>query len=152
MSVSLFQAIVLLLFNNQACLTFSEIQKSTGIDTKELTRTMQSLACSKVRLLTKDPKGKDISSSDQFVLNSSFSNPHYRIKVNAIQIKETEEERGQTEEKVFQDRVYVVDAAVVRIMKTRKSLRHEELIGELCSQLKFQTQVSFLLCFWLLCF
>jgi cullin-4 len=68
--------------------------------------------------------------------------------VNAIQIKETEEERGQTEEKVFQDRVYVVDAAIVRIMKTRKSLKHEELIGELCSQLKFQTQVGVFTFIW----
>ena len=41
------------------------------------------------------------------------------------------------EQSVFQDRQYQVDAAVVRVMKARKSLSHTLLISELFKMLKF---------------
>jgi len=47
-----------------------------------------------------------------------------------------------TTERVFQDRQYQVDAAIVRIMKMRKTLTHNQLIAELYNQLKFPIQVS----------
>ena len=47
-------------------------------------------------------------------------------------------ERGQqTTERVFQDRQYQIDAAIVRTMKARKTLTHSLLISELYAQLKF---------------
>ena len=48
-----------------------------------------------------------------------------------------------TTERVFQDRQYQVDAAIVRIMKMRKTLTHNQLIAELYNQLKFPIQVSY---------
>ena len=52
-------------------------------------------------------------------------------------MRETEQENEQTAERVFQDRQYQIDAAIVRIMKARKSLTHSLLISELFQQLKF---------------
>ncbi|MPC15121.1 Cullin-4B [Portunus trituberculatus] len=51
--------------------------------------------------------------------------------------KARSEEQQQTEERVFQDRQYQIDAAIVRIMKMRKVLPHNLLITELFNQLKF---------------
>ncbi|KAE8708845.1 Cullin-4 [Hibiscus syriacus] len=136
LSVSLFQAI-LMLFNDALKLSFQDIKDSTGIEDKELRRTLQSLACGKVRVLQKFPKGKDVEDDDSFVFNEGFTAPLYRLKVNAIQMKETVEEHTSTTERVFQDRQYQVDAAIVRIMKTRKVLSHTLLITELFQQLKF---------------
>lgn len=51
------------------------------------------------------------------------------------------EENTSTTERVFQDRQYQVDAAIVRIMKTRKALSHNLLISELYKQLKFPVKV-----------
>lgn len=48
-----------------------------------------------------------------------------------------QEENASTNEKVFQDRQYQVDAAIVRIMKMRKSLQHNLLVTEVVGQLKF---------------
>nr|DAD37573.1 TPA_asm: hypothetical protein HUJ06_008214 [Nelumbo nucifera] len=118
-------------------LSFQDIRDSTGIEDKELRRTLQSLACGKVRVLQKSPKGREVEDDDLFVFNEEFSAPLYRIKVNAIQMKETVEENTSTTERVFQDRQYQVDAAIVRIMKTRKVLSHTLLITELFQQLKF---------------
>ncbi|KAG6423595.1 hypothetical protein SASPL_113996 [Salvia splendens] len=137
LAVSLFQTVVLMLFNDAQNLCFQDIKESTGIEDKELRRTLQSLACGKVRVLQKIPKGKDIDDDDSFVFNDQFTAPLYRIKVNAIQMKETVEENTSTTERVFQDRQYQVDAAIVRIMKTRKVLSHTLLITELFQQLKF---------------
>ena len=49
----------------------------------------------------------------------------------------TAEENKATNERVFQDRQYQIDAAIVRIMKTRKTLSHQLLISELYNQIKF---------------
>ncbi|MBA0723407.1 hypothetical protein Golax_003987 [Gossypium laxum] len=137
LAVSLFQTVVLMLFNDAQKLSFQDIKDSTGIEDKELRRTLQSLACGKVRVLQKLPKGRDVEDNDSFIFNDGFTAPLYRIKVNAIQMKETVEENTTTTERVFQDRQYQVDAAIVRIMKTRKVLSHTLLITELFQQLKF---------------
>ncbi|KAF5944098.1 hypothetical protein HYC85_018175 [Camellia sinensis] len=120
LAVSLFQTVVLMLFNDVQKLSFQDIKDSTGIEDKELRRTLQSLACGKIRVLQKSPKGKEVDDDDSFVFNEEFAAPLYRLKVNAIQMKETVEENTSTTERVFQDRQYQIDAAIVRIMKTRK--------------------------------
>ncbi|XP_060191854.1 cullin-4-like [Lycium barbarum] len=137
LAVSLFQTVVLMLFNDAEKLSFQDMREATRIEDKELRRTLQSLACGKVRVLQKIPKGRDVEDDDTFVFNDQFTTPLYRIKVNAIQMKETVEENTSTTERVFQDRQYQVDAAIVRIMKTRKVLSHTLLITELFQQLKF---------------
>lgn len=47
------QTVVLMLFNDAEKLSFQDIRESTGIEDKELRRTLQSLACGKVRVLQK---------------------------------------------------------------------------------------------------
>ncbi|GFH30551.1 CULLIN_2 domain-containing protein, partial [Haematococcus lacustris] len=90
-----------------------------------------------VRVLNKEPKGKDVGDDDVFHFNTAFTQPLFRIKINAIQMKETEEENKKTNDQVMQDRQYQIDAALVRIMKTRKTLSHKLLIAEALQQLKF---------------
>ncbi|CAH0381123.1 unnamed protein product [Bemisia tabaci] len=135
--VSLFQALVLLLFNESDNVPFEDIKAATSIEDSDLRRTLQSLACGRTRVLSKIPKGRDVDDGDKFMFNPDFTNKLFRIKINQIQMKETPEEQKATEERVFQDRQYQIDAAVVRIMKMRKSLSHNLLISELYNQLKF---------------
>ncbi|CAG9759330.1 unnamed protein product [Ceutorhynchus assimilis] len=135
--VSLFQSLVLLLFNDCDELSLEDIKVATNIEDGELRRTLQSLACGKARVLLKTPKGREVQDEDHFKFNAEFVNKLFRIKINQIQMKETTEEQKATEERVFQDRQYQIDAAIVRIMKMRKSLTHNLLISELYLQLKF---------------
>ncbi|XP_037953327.1 cullin-4A [Teleopsis dalmanni] len=135
--VSLFQALVLLLFNDKVTWTLPDIVAATNIEDGELRRTLQSLACGRARVITKTPKGREVEDNDVFQFNTEFTNKLFRIKINQIQMKETTEEQKATEERVYQDRQYQIDAAVVRIMKMRKTLSHNLLIGELLNQLTF---------------
>ncbi|KAJ5218748.1 uncharacterized protein N7498_000847 [Penicillium cinerascens] len=131
--VSSFQAIVLLLFNDVAegeSLSYADLQKATGLSDPELKRTLQSLACAKYRVLTKNPKGKEVSTTDQFSWNAGFTDFKRRIKINQIQLKETKEENKTTHERVAADRHYETQAAIVRIMKSRKTIKHAELMAE----------------------
>jgi cullin-4 len=137
--VSAFQAIVLVLFNEIAeggNLSYKDIQESTGLVDAELERTLQSLACAKVRVLTKHPKGREVNHNDTFTVNLAFTDPKYRIKINQIQLKETKEENQETHERVHQDRQYETQAAIVRIMKSRKTITHSNLIAEVIEQTK----------------
>ncbi|KAI7818099.1 cullin 4A [Gamsiella multidivaricata] len=144
LQLSLFQAIILLLFNDvgDSALSYKDIGQLSNIETKELSRTLQSLACGKYRVLVKHPKSKDVSETDEFTFNKDFTASLTRIKINAIQLKETQEENASTNERIFQDRQFQVDAAIVRIMKTRKQLSHTLLISELFDQLKFAIKPS----------
>lgn len=106
------------------------------LDDTELKRTLQSLACAKYRVLNKEPRGKDVDETDTFAFNLNFTHSRYRIKINQIQAKETKQENQQTHERVAADRNYETQAAVVRIMKSRKTITHAELVSEVISATK----------------
>lgn len=42
-----------------------------------------------MRVLSKFPKGKDVSPTDSFALNVDFKDDRYKIRINQIQQKET---------------------------------------------------------------
>ncbi|RMX67379.1 hypothetical protein DD238_000823 [Peronospora effusa] len=140
--VSLYQTVVLLCFNGTDSLSFKEIKEQTRIEDGELRRTLQSLACGKTRVLQKVPKGKDVNDDDLFVYNAQFTNQFIRIKINSIQMKETKKENEDTHERVFRDRQYQVDAAIVRIMKARKKLSHALLMTEIFTQVRFPAKAA----------
>lgn len=87
--MSLFQVLILLLFNEEEELSFEDLKTRTAIEETELNRTLQSLACGKARVLTKVPKGRDVNPGDKFLYNGEFRNKLFRIKINQIQMKET---------------------------------------------------------------
>ena len=55
-------------------------------------------------------QGREVDDNDQFHFNTDFSERLYRIKINAIQMKETVEENKKTNDQVLQDRQYQVRA------------------------------------------
>eukprot|EP00586_Coscinodiscus_wailesii_P008700 CAMPEP_0172521086 /NCGR_PEP_ID=MMETSP1066-20121228/292377_1 /TAXON_ID=671091 /ORGANISM="Coscinodiscus wailesii, Strain CCMP2513" /LENGTH=459 /DNA_ID=CAMNT_0013303943 /DNA_START=307 /DNA_END=1686 /DNA_ORIENTATION=+ len=144
--LSQYQAIVLILcFNNTSkqSWTIKEVMKTTGIDNRdEAERILLSLAVGKegTRVLTKSSKKKNrkvVADDDTISYNKNFESRQHRIKITQIQMKETQEERNKTHESVSRDRLYLIDAAVVRIMKARKTIDHQTLLGEVMAQVKF---------------
>lgn len=135
--LSLYQTIVMVLFNDADEISYSDVADATGIEEQPLKRTLLSLACGKVRVLKKRPKGPEVASTDCFAFNKHFTSKQTKLKINAIQMKETVEDNTATTEKVFQERNYQIDAAIVRIMKARRTIEHTSLLSEICNQLRF---------------
>lgn len=141
-NVSTYAMVILMLFNDVAdgqSLSFEEIKSATSIPDNELTRNLQSLAVvPKTRILIKEPMSKDIRPTDRFSFNAGFESQYIRIKIPTVAYinkTETDSERKETVDKVDELRRYQTDAAIVRIMKARKSLEHNILISEVTTQL-----------------
>mmetsp|Transcript_14845 Transcript_14845/g.27907 ORF Transcript_14845/g.27907 Transcript_14845/m.27907 type:complete len:1056 (-) Transcript_14845:334-3501(-) len=147
-------------------LTIGQVMQQTGItDRNEAERVLQSLSMgregtrvlSRVEVINNNEEvhddcvnsesstprkkhkvvRKSISDLDLFTFNSNFSSNQRRIRITNIQMKETASDRKKTHESVILDRLHLIDAAIVRIMKARKTLDHRDLLGEVMSQLKF---------------
>lgn len=60
-----------------------EIQQETDIPERELVRALQSLACGKPtqRVLTKEPKSKEIENGHVFTVNDQFTSKLHRVKI-----------------------------------------------------------------------
>lgn len=137
--VSTYQMAILMLFNSYDKITMESIMNETDINEKDLTRALQSLAMGKPsqRVLLKSPKTKEIEPHHEFSINESYSSKLYRVKIQSITTKgENEPERRKTKDKVEEDRKHEVEAALVRIMKSRKKLTHNTLIMEVTEQLR----------------
>ena len=149
--------------DEESKLTIGEIMKETGIsDRGEAERVLQSLSMGRVgtQVLSRVDSASDktssdntmtmttprkkhktirkaVSDSDLFQFNSNFTSNQRRIRITNIQMKETTSDRRKTHESVILDRLHLIDAAIVRIMKARKTLEHRDLVGEVMNQLKF---------------
>ncbi|KAH6898409.1 Cullin [Thelonectria olida] len=150
-NVPTFGMVILLLFNDleeSATLSFEEIQEKTSISTPDLMRTLTAIAIApKSRVLLKEPLTKSIKPGDKFSFNAAFQSKAIRIKapiINAVSKVEDSTERKNTEKKNNQNRAYIVDAAIVRIMKSRQKLAHPQLVSEVITQLvgRFKPEVS----------
>lgn len=136
-----FAMVILMLFNDLASdesLSYEEIRDATAIPENELKRNLQSIAVApKTRLLRKEPMSKEISLNDRFYFNENFESNMARIKVLAVSAGkgENDEENKKILEDVNRSRQYETEAAIVRIMKARKSMEHANLIAEVTRQL-----------------
>ena len=143
---STFQMCVLLLFNLRDKLTYEEIKEETSIPDRELTRALQPLAMGKAnqRILVKHPKSKEIEPSHVFMVNETFSSQFHRVKIQQASARqgESEPERNETKRKVDEDRKHEIEACIVRIMKSRKQLNHNQLVTEVVEQLNKRFQPS----------
>ncbi|KAM5563965.1 cullin-1 [Rosa sericea] len=129
--VSTYQAALLLLFNTAERLSYSEILTQLNLTHDDLVRLLHSLSCAKYKILLKEPATKTISPNDNFEFNSKFTDRLRRIKIPLPPV----DERKKVIEDVDKDRRYAIDAAIVRIMKSRKVLGHQQLVMECVEQL-----------------
>jgi len=140
LQVSTYQMVILLLFNDSSRLTYKEISDATGIPAPDLKRNLASLCAPKNKILEKEtpdsPNGKNSSEDNEvFVFNSKFKSKLFRVKVMTVQQKETPVEEKETRLKVDEDRKHQIEAAIVRIMKARKTMDHSNVVSEVTKQL-----------------
>ncbi|GJM86837.1 hypothetical protein PR202_ga02732 [Eleusine coracana subsp. coracana] len=138
LNVSTYQMCVLMLFNSADGLTYKEIEQATEIPASDLKRCLQSLACVKGKnVLRKEPMSKDISEDDTFYFNDKFTSKLVKVKIGTVVAqKESEPEKQETRQRVEEDRKPQIEAAIVRIMKSRRVLDHNSIVSEVTKQLQ----------------
>lgn len=135
------QIAVLLPFNETTGpISYEDLQERTKLPDDDLKRSLISLALGKHKMLIKSPEGRTINKEDTFVLNEKFSDRARRVRIPLPQV----EDRRKVQDDVDKDRKYAIDAAIVRIMKSRKALQHSNLIMEVVQQLQrmFQPDIK----------
>ncbi|CAM6082865.1 unnamed protein product [Calypogeia fissa] len=139
LNVSTYQMCVLMVFNSAECrLGYREIEQATDIPRMDLKRTLHSLACVEGKnVLVKEPMTKDVTDGDVFLFNDNFVSESDKIMLSAlVDQKESEFENQALRQEVEVSRKPQIEAAVVRIMKSRVSLDHDALISEVTKQLQ----------------
>jgi cullin 1 len=138
LQVTTLQAVALLLFNDQSStsatgvMTFEQVREALNLTVDVVKRILHSLSCGKYKLLAKQPVGKTIGTSDTFQVNVSFASPMRKLRIPMASLEESHSQKN-----VEEDRSIAIEAAIVRIMKARKTLQHQQLISEVLSQLAF---------------
>jgi cullin-4 len=86
------------------------------------------------RVLLKKPPGKEVNPDDLLIWNKGFSSDRVKFKINSIQQDLSSEESKQTNEQVAIDRVSVLEATIVRIMKGKKTMTLQLLIDAVVTE------------------
>jgi len=133
---STYQMGVLLQFNDaeEEKLTYENLQVSTQLTDGAMKNTLLSLV--KTRVLGMQPRTPKLEKTHEFWLNKKFKSKRMRVQINvpirAVQKKESDDTHHMVEE----GRKLQIQAAIVRIMKARKTLKHGNLMSEVISQLQ----------------
>ncbi|CAF3349714.1 unnamed protein product [Rotaria sp. Silwood2] len=138
LQVSTYEMIVLLLFNEKLNWTVEEIQDKTQIQSDLLLQVVCSLLKIKIlfsKEISENFQDNDIKMNHTIELKEDFTSEKLRINLN-MPLKSTKQKDLKSLNKsINEDRKLVIQAAIIRIMKERKTLKHSLLMQEVLEHL-----------------
>ncbi|KAJ3242564.1 hypothetical protein HDU81_000009 [Chytriomyces hyalinus] len=139
--LSTFQMGILLQYNTALKYSWEDLLSATGLNAETLASQMAMLAKAKVLVISDGAMG---SAGSKYELNINFKSPRVRINFNIPGKTEAKAETEETHKTIEEDRKLLIQAAIVRIMKTRKVLKNQILMTEVLNQLaaRFKPKVS----------
>ncbi|PAA60823.1 hypothetical protein BOX15_Mlig030544g1, partial [Macrostomum lignano] len=138
LQVSTYQIAVLMMYNTETSYTVQDIAATTSIEPQVLQQVLAILVKAKLLTLSSAEAAADaaeLAPGTRLALNQDFKNKRLRINLNSQLKCESKQEQEQTSRLVEEDRSYMIQACLVRVMKTRKEMKHQKLVAEVISQL-----------------
>lgn len=140
-----YQIAALLCFERRDTILVKDIGEEIGVSGEYLFKTVRTIL--DVSILTCDDEQMTLDSA--LKLNMAMTSKRMKFRLQAPQVNkvvEKEQEAVANTFQVSQDRKYYMECAIVRIMKTRKVLKHNALVTEIMDQTKgrFSPDVPFI--------
>lgn len=134
-----YQMAIMLLFEKVNSLTVSEILNTLQINVEQFPKHIISLLECKLLIANTE----EITTNTYLALNMEFISRRTKFRITAAMQKESPQEVESTISSVEEDRKLYLQAAIVRIMKSRKLLAHNDLIEEVSLQLLLNLKLIF---------
>ncbi|KAI7879830.1 Cullin [Mucor mucedo] len=131
LQVSLYQMLILILFNEGTSLAVNDIILQSGLTEADTTRSLKPLIDMHI---LETVNGEPLSQTSEIKVNTSFTSKRTKIKVTAAAQGDSQQESQSARKSVDEDRRMYLQAAIVRIMKSRQVLPHVQLIQEIFDQ------------------
>ncbi|MCJ1408542.1 hypothetical protein MMC19_002617 [Ptychographa xylographoides] len=132
--VSTYQMGMLLLFNDADVVSYDDIEKATALSSDWLDPNLGVFV--KARVLLVEPEGAKPEHGTRYRLNHNFKNKKIKVNLNIAVKSEQKQEVEDTHKNIEEDRKLLMQSAIVRIMKSRKKMKHVQLVQETINQIK----------------
>eukprot|EP00361_Fabrea_salina_P007359 CAMPEP_0202440492 /NCGR_PEP_ID=MMETSP1345-20130828/36726_1 /ASSEMBLY_ACC=CAM_ASM_000843 /TAXON_ID=342563 /ORGANISM="Fabrea Fabrea salina" /LENGTH=737 /DNA_ID=CAMNT_0049055097 /DNA_START=1 /DNA_END=2214 /DNA_ORIENTATION=+ len=132
--VNPYQAAILLLFNSGDSYTLAAIKEATKLSDRTLKAHVLGFFNPKMKILQKSSKGKVLNDEDQITVNSDFHTTSLRVNYVPKKVKKCESNTKEEEQAIQSERKNILDSVIVRIAKSRRVIKHQELVAEVIRQ------------------
>ncbi len=145
MTMSTFQACILLLFNRWDAQSPTGVAQALKMSLNDLNKQLMPLVFGKYKILktvNDGVEGPKLQSSERVCVNHHFSEKQKRIRIPLAIAKTSDKERDDTTGDVRERRKHQMEATIVRIMKSKERIKHDDLVTETIKMLKPLFQAS----------
>lgn len=132
-TVPISQMALLLLFEDCDSISCSAAASSLRLTHDQLVKHASGLVKRKILLQSTED---DLREDSVLSLNFDYRNKRTKFRITAMQQRDVPNDTESTHRSVDEDRRLYLQAAIVRIMKSRKVLKHNQLVQEVLSQSK----------------
>lgn len=131
--VSTYQMGILMLFNENDTVSYEQMKEATKLSDEFLNPSIAIFV--KAKVLTPIPENAQPESGTSYNLNLGFKHKKVKINLNIAVKSEQKQEAEDTHKTIEDDRKLLMQSAIVRIMKSRKKMKHVLLVQETLTQL-----------------